>query len=442
MKQHTVNTPRYLFIFSLFLSIFLGLIFYNSSNGTDFNRYYRYIDYFLGNSEFTSREQGVFYFWTVYKTSELLNVLLQVNNFQSIVPISIQISNIVYYLFGILGFFKLLKFYDFQSSDIYIALSFLNFFPPIFGARLIMKPEILAFSFLPWILYLIETYLDSKQLQKLLYLTPLISLGLTSKAFITASIALLVIIKFINKIKEFEKVHLFYFSLASLILCFLIFYNDYRINNVGFLYHELVAQYNFKASLNLIYNLDLNLFINSPFRDNMRNSFLGITLIDLFGDYFERYWDHSRSLFFESRVESKKYNLNMFRRYMSVILSFLFLFYSLFPIKNNKFKLYIRAYLLGIFLILCTAYGFFGTYFNPDKGDTLKTHYYSHLLALSFLFMIIQLIQKRKLKIKLWFLFFYTFVVIFIFGFPWSIEIFIDTVNLSGFNSYFQSYLI
>jgi hypothetical protein len=395
----------------------------------------------LGNAEYTSREQGVFYFWTIYKVAEIGSILSNVNNIEPLINIAVQISNIIYYLFGTYGFFKLLKFYKFQSGDIYIVLSFLNFFPPLFGARLIMKPEILAFSFLPWILYLLETYLESKQLLKLVYLIPLILFSFTAKAFITASLGLLLILKFFPRIKEFNVMHLFYFIIPTLFLCFLIFYNDYRINNVGFLYHELVQQYNYKASLSLIYNFDINQLIHYPFRDNVRDSFLGITLIDLFGDYFERYWDHNRSVFFENRIESSKYNLNLLRRYLSMMLSLVMILISLFTVKSKKFKLYSRSYFLGIFLILLTAYGFFGTYFNPDKGDTLKTHYYSYLLALSFIFILIELIQNIRPIFGYSVFSIYFLIIMFIFGFPWSINIELINVIFSQILS-FHNFLI
>lgn len=441
MKKNRTRVSHFIFGSSLLFSIILGLTFYDSTNGTDFNRYYRYIEYFLGNAEYTSREQGVFYFWTVYKVAEIGSVLSNLPDFQSLINISIQISNTIYYLFGAFGFFKLLRFYKFQSEDIYMVLAFLNFFPPIFGARLIMKPEILAFSLLPWIIYFLEAYLESKKLLKLIYLIPLILLSFTAKAFITASLSLLLILKFLPKIKEFDVMHLIYFIIPSLFLCLLIFYNDYKINNVGFLYHELVEQYNYKATFSLIYNFDLNQLINNPFRDNMRNSFFGITLIDLFGDYFERYWDHGRSLFFKNRIESSNYDLNLVRRYVSILVSLTFIILSLFASKGKKFKLYSRSYFLGIFLILLTAYGFFGTYFNPDKGDTLKTHYYSHLLALSFIFILIELIQKRKPVFNYSVFALYFLIIIFIFGFPWSFNIDLKTAVFSQL-SYFYNLLI
>ena len=56
-------------IFSFFLSLVftfsIGEIFYNSIDGTDFYRYFRYIEYFNGTIESPSREQGLFYFWFI-----------------------------------------------------------------------------------------------------------------------------------------------------------------------------------------------------------------------------------------------------------------------------------------------------------------------------------------------------------------------------------------
>ena len=66
MKSNTKTLISFAtFIFSLFTSYFLGEIFYNSIDGTDFYRYFRYIEYFSGNVETPSREQGLFYFWFI-----------------------------------------------------------------------------------------------------------------------------------------------------------------------------------------------------------------------------------------------------------------------------------------------------------------------------------------------------------------------------------------
>ena len=53
------------FLTSLILSHSIGEIFYNSIDGTDFYRYFRYIEYFMGEIETPTREQGLFYFWII-----------------------------------------------------------------------------------------------------------------------------------------------------------------------------------------------------------------------------------------------------------------------------------------------------------------------------------------------------------------------------------------
>ena len=40
--------------------------------------------------------------------------------------------------------------------------------------RLVFKPEILAFALLPWIIYLLEKYLESKNIQNLIVCIPMI----------------------------------------------------------------------------------------------------------------------------------------------------------------------------------------------------------------------------------------------------------------------------
>ena len=72
-----------------------------------------------------------------------------------------------------------------------------------------------------------------------------------------------------------------------------------------------------------IYTFSFNELISNPFRNAHAGSLLGITTIDLFGDYFNRYWDHDRSLFFSNRdkvITSLEYP----RRNLSVFFSLIF----------------------------------------------------------------------------------------------------------------------
>ena len=161
-----------------------------------------------------------------------------------------------------------------------------------------------------------------------------------------------------------------------------------------------------------MYKINLfDLYFN-PYRNYHADSLVGITLLDLFNDYFNRYWNHPRSLFSLDRV-----NLELFsdypRRNLSVLLSILFIFYSF--KKSNKYKL---LYLIGLAVLTLTAFGFFGLHFNPGKGDTVKTHYYFFLIAISFIFITLDLFNSKNFWINYSKTIFLLVLFIFIFGFP------------------------
>ena len=121
----------------------------------------------------------------------------------------------------------------------------------------------------------------------------------------------------------------------------------------------------------------------------------------------------------QDRFELDSLNLNLLRRRVASLLSFTFLFLSF---KNKEFRLYKLSYLIGIFLIIMTSLGVFGTFFNPDKADTVKTHYYSFLLALSFIFIVQELIKNKKNSQKYFVFAIYLLMILFIFGFPKSLS--------------------
>tara|TARA_Y100001970_G_C13905702_1_gene685938 strand:- start:126 stop:812 length:687 start_codon:yes stop_codon:yes gene_type:complete len=75
-------------------------------------------------------------------------------------------------------------------------------------------------------------------------------------------------------------------------------------------------------------------------------------------------------------------------------------------------------YIVGAFTLLLSAFGIFGLNFNPGKGDTLKTHYYSFVLGITFAVLIINIIKNRKLIIKILITFTSFLLFMFLIGFP------------------------
>ena len=86
-----------------------------------------------------------------FSFSDLLNFDINLDK-------SIQQVNFYIYLFGLFGYYVLLRFHKFSRSVIFGVLTFINFFPPAISMRLVFKPEILAFALFPWIIYLIEKF--------------------------------------------------------------------------------------------------------------------------------------------------------------------------------------------------------------------------------------------------------------------------------------------
>ena len=311
------------FLVSLITSFSLGEIFYNSIDGTDFYRYFRYIEYFEGSIETPSREQGLFYFMYISYFIEAAQTYYVPGLWEFIYSTAIQAGNFLLYLFGLLGLYLWLVDKKIDKNNIFLSFAMLNFFPPLFGGRLIMKPEILAFAFIPWILIGLDQYFENKKLINLLLTTPLVAVLVTSKgtiAFLLVSSLVYIYFKLIKEINLFD----FSFSAALFIAISLILYfENLNINSVSLFFHPELDQYLFKAPLSFLYNINASDLINNPFRNQHANSLIGITFIDIFGDYFNRYWDHSRSLFIMNREDLFSF-LPHPRRNIGLVLSVIF----------------------------------------------------------------------------------------------------------------------
>ncbi len=405
------------FIISLLTSFFLGEIFYNSIDGTDFYRYFRYIEYFSGTIETSSREQGLFYFWFISNFIEFSQSYYLPDKWEYVYSTSIQLGNFVLYLIGLLGLFLWLLSRGVNKSIIFLTFSVLNFFPPIYGGRLIMKPEILVFCFLPWIFIGIDNYFKNKNKINLILVAPLLSLLVTSKGTIAMMMFFSLLYLYFHEIKKINLKDLLIPVAFFTILSTLLYSENSNINSVSLLSHQELDQYLFKAPISFLLNINFNDLIFNPFRNEHANSLIGITLIDLFGDYFNRYWDHSRSLFLSNRFDLLEFLPNP-RRNVGLSLSSIFVLSSIAYTPEKKFKKHQKVYLIGMSVLALTSLGLFGLHFNPDKGDTVKTHYYFYLIAISFTIILVQYLSRRKYITQLVSVILLITTFLFIFGFP------------------------
>ena len=413
------------FFFTLIFTFSIGEIFYNSIDGTDFYRYFRYIEYFDGTIETPSREQGLFYFWFIFLFIDLYDQFFVADKWEYIYSSAIQLGNFALYLVGILGLFLFMKIKKINTTQIFLALTFLNIFPPVFGGRLIMKPEMLAFALFPWILLGIELYFKNKNIVNLLAISPLLAVIATSKGTVFVLTVSGIFYIYFKKILKAKYLDLGIAFLIFLIMSYLLYQENLKVNNVSMLSHPELESYLFRAPLSFIYTLNLNDLFSNPFRNVHAGSLFGITAIDLFGDYFNRYWDHERSLFISNRKQVITF-LDYPRRNISVILSIIFFIFTFIKQISFKFKSFTKVYLVGMFILLLTSLGLFGLHFNPNKGDTVKTHYYFFLLAFSFVFLIVNFLRRSNVRTQVIVMLLAFLSFTFIVGFPKSYD---DNLN-------------
>ena len=123
---------------------------------------------------------------------------------------------------------------------------------------------------------------------------------------------------------------------------------------------------------------------------------LGILLLDTFGDYWQRYWFHKDG-YFTNQYPGNRDLINF-----GIIFSLIFYIGSIYFLLKEKNvilkKIGVTGY-IGILVLIINSmnlFPFLGKNFNPSKGDPIKTHYFSFLLAFTFIYLFIKFFKRKK----------------------------------------------
>ena len=460
MKNISSNFKNYLFksklesfyflilLFSILWLKEISYLFYNTLESPDINKYFIYFDHFF-NNQTTNKEHGLMYYYL-----QSLNYSIFYSDFQNFdlfIHKSIQQVNFYIFIFGLTGYFYLLRFFNFTLNVIYPTLLFINFFPPSISMRLVFKPEILAFALLPWIIYLLEKYLDSKDIKNLIFSIPLIVSIISIKGNVLVIISIYLFISYFRIFIKVPKKSLIYLSLVVLISFITLSLENNSANGKTILDIQsgsaIEENYNFKAPRSIVYKTDMYGLISSPIKHNHADSFIGITLLEISGDYFDLYWDNNATEFFKNRKkiftfvqsnEIKKPELDktsssviIYQQRMTdvylyetigLLLSiFLFYFLIIEALKKSVFRKFLLASFFGMVVLLFHSItGIPKNNFDPLVGDTFKPLYYSFVLIFSFAILVAVLLSKKQRRII--YLGIYCSLIVFILGFPKSNE--------------------
>ena len=350
-KFHALLFFSFIFNTYIFLVNYLN---YNSTRGTDYNKYGPYLDFYTFGLEANLQEQGIGYFWFISYISKLkINSLKISPNFESLIHnFGIQVGNYLFFIIGFIGIYFLLRYLEISPIISLLVLNMLAIFPPILGARLILKPEIMMFAYLPWIILLIYKFLDTDNLKYLYLLIPMTLIVISSKASL-ALMLFLAILTFFDK--RFLKTKVVILILPALAFFSLLIYESFLINNRFVWEHTIPNGYDNVASLKFLFSFNSDLILN-PYRDSQSTSMFGILFLDTFGDYWQRYWFHKDG-WLKNQYPG---NVNLIRSgALLSVLFYSFLIYFLKIENNKKLKSIGRLSIVGIIVLLTTIFNIF-----------------------------------------------------------------------------------
>ena len=183
--------------------------------------------------------------------------------------------------------------------------------------RLVYKPEILAFALLPWIIYLLEKYLKTKKLVYLLLAVPIVVSTLTIKGNVLVIVSIYIFFSYFKVLVSIPRKQFFIISIISFISFFALSYENNLSNGKSILDIQsgssIEESYNFKAPFSIIYKTDMYNLLTSPIKHDHANSFIGITLLETTGDYFDLYWDNDATDYFKERKEIRNRNKKTYK---------------------------------------------------------------------------------------------------------------------------------
>ena len=417
------------YLATLMTSYMVGLLFYDSTTGLDWNKYFPTVEYFLGSGEEIYDGSSPLYFYMISQTIKLQSSFIGPYNSEIILNNSVQLMNFLLYLIGSFGILSLLKSRKIGINKSLFILSILNFLPTTYYLRLTMKPEILAFALLPWAILFLNKFFKEKSTTNMVFSVLLLSLLLTIKSSIAGMILFCLIFLYRNEllnIREHTK-FIFLVSFVSLI----IIYENFLVTNLWIferpvpLSEDLIGDWAYTASIEFFYTIDINKLAFDPYKHLHANSFFSILLLDTVGDYFGWFWNHyenSNYLAMNKIQFTDNFLVQTFStQYISIIFTSLFYMSIIyFYLKKEGNNDYLLMPFFGILILVINSLGFPSKNFNPETADLFKVHYYSFLVCFSFSFLLAKLISDRKISYLVSLLLIPLFI--FVIGFPKDLD--------------------
>lgn len=424
--------------------------YYIATLNVDFSKYYDYLNYFLGVEVDIDYGQGVLYYYLISLSVKNKIELINIGNIDYVISSSIHNVNLILFIFGLVGIYRLLKFKKFDNLTIFISILGLLVFPQSIYMRAVMKPEILCFATLPWILLYLEKFIASKTNINLILTIPFLVIALNTKGSVAGMIILYLFVSYFKVFKILNIKSLLIVSLIFVSALSIMQFENFRITETSPLERPYDPEYDYKASLDIIFRFSPQEVIRNPFfqydyqenyYDIHAKSAINLFILDTFGDYFNQIFDMRNNYFSQNRKELIVNDSNLFinnkreinyagplssllmqENYLRKLLSIFFsvIFYILifrYSYKDKENRNFYIAPFFGIFILYLNVIGIPSNNFNPYKGDTFKAFYFSFFLSIAFVFVLSNILKKNP-KFKLVLVILFGLLIIFISGHP------------------------
>lgn len=438
---------------------------YDIIQSPDFEKYYRYLEFYSGNLESVELEQGHLYFFVIFISNVLIEGNLDFPSLGYSVNAGIYFGNSLIVLFGFFGLKKYLS-NKFSMNNIYLVFTTICFIPPLFALRSTMKPEILVFGTIGWLLYFLDTYYFTRSKKYLMPFLVLFAFIVTSKISVAVMISIFLFLVIFSNYRDILDRN-FLKSIPVLLLILIpISAENYLLNGIFITEVNHIENYDNTADIDFFTSINYKDLRNNPNRYFHNQSFVAITLFDTFNDFFKLYWNSEytelnidrKQIFniskrldnnpplkinfdkdnfvitfsanFDTRWDDLNYidETRMRGAFKLSVIYYLFILLSLF--FRFKYKVLVTSPLIGILVISASSYGLFGTNnFDPLVGDSVKTFYYCFFIILSLLITLLKIYELGILKKSISLL----LIILFLFfiGFPFSYSA--DTVEIISY---------
>ena len=397
-----------LIVVSFVYTSFYNLLFFELINSPDYEYYFSYIETFFKINEQSNLEQGLIYHFLIALVLVLSESSINGPNVEIYVSNAIHLVNNLLFLIGLLGTNKLLKFYSVKSTDrkLFILLSI--FLPFIMQARFHYKPEIFAIAFIPWLFFNILKYLKEKKFENLIISIIIFVGSAFLKGNIFTMLSILIFLVVVKDLKKIPLIHTFKALFYLIIISVPLLYENQRFNGTN-LFSNTQKRidsevYQNTVTVDFFTNFSFYKFIRKPNFDPENVNFFSTIFVDTFNDFFGVSWniDHFPMIKEYSLFENWILNglFNYAEYYLAFILSIFFyttLIIFMIKSKNEIERVFYAAPFIGIFVLLINSLGIPFNNFDPEKGDTFKTIYFSFLLFITFIYLFKNItLNKRK----------------------------------------------